>query len=77
MHEAAAVAKQNAKALEAGADDEAPESEPPSGPPSSVPGAPPSEPGAPPSSKPGEDDDEPIPSTQRPETLGSKRRRAR
>lgn len=80
MHEAAAVAKQNAKALEAGADEEAPDSEPPSepgGPPSSVPGAPPSEPGAPTSSKPGEDDDEPIPSTQRPETLGSKRRRAR
>ena len=80
MHEAAAVAKQNAKALQAGADDEAPDSEPPSEPggsPSSVPGAPPSEPGAPPSSKPGEDDDEPIPSTQRPETLGSKRRRAR
>lgn len=68
MHEAAVVAKQNAKALQEGEADEAPDSE--AGPPSSVPGAPPSEPGE-------DDDEEPIPSTQRPETLGSKRRRVR
>ena len=78
MHEAAAVAEQNRKALAAPADEEPPSgpvSEP--GPPSSVP-EPPSSKEGPPSSKPGEDEDEePIPSTQRPESLASKRRRAR
>ena len=73
MHEAAVVAKQNANALE-DAEQE--------GPPSSVPGAPPSEPApdseeAGPGSEPGFAANDEPPSTQRPESLRSKRRRAR
>ena len=73
MHEAAVVAKQNEKALEDVEEE---------GPPSSVPGAPPSEPApdseeAGPGSEPGFAEDDEPPSTQRPESLRSKRRRAR